>query len=272
MAGEVRVRFDKPLVWIIIDTKAQVLAGGDPNSDQDIMALVGSVALMRDATGAHVTIIDHVPHGDQDRLKGSGALAGAIDGSFLVKNADGDHKIGLGSKRPNDGPDELDVHFRLESVVIGTAGDGKETTAPVVVPADAQDVIISLGGGPLAGNPRKGVKLKAAAQRVWLAWGRLMDEGRNCPAPPALGVRPGTRAVTHADLQAKTYELGLISDPEPPRGGDEHKIWQARRRQAWSRGHGELLELGFLRSENGLLWDPRGVTVVTDGVTGRDEP
>jgi hypothetical protein len=265
LAREEENAFGQPVVWIVIDTKAQVLGGGDPNSDQDVIAIVKSAADMQRAIGAHVTFIDHVPHTEPTRLKGSGALAGAIDGSFLVQQSgSGSHQIHLGSKRPNDGPDEFALRFTLESVEIGVKPDGSATTAPVVVPdeAAAHSSEIALGGRPF--------KLRLSAQRIKAAFGRLFDQERTTPAPDAPGVRPGTRAVTLADLRAEAETLGLTSDPEPPQHDTEgRKKWQGARRQAWKSGFEQLVEKGALRAEAGFVWDPTHGRSVSGSVISR---
>ena len=98
-------QFGKPVGWIVIDTKQQTMTGGDPNSDQDAGLFIRNVDTLQKGLGAHVTIIDHVPHSAPHRLKGSGALAGASDGTFLVQKADGARVMTTGSKPPNDAPD-----------------------------------------------------------------------------------------------------------------------------------------------------------------------
>jgi hypothetical protein len=125
-----------PVGWVIIDTKAQVMASGDENSSREIGAFNLNVARFQ-ATGAHVTVIDHTPIHDPTRMRGSGALAGAADGSYLVKKEAGARVLTIGSKAPNDGPDELEIVFGLESVVLGVR-EGQQTKAPVVIPAQRE--------------------------------------------------------------------------------------------------------------------------------------
>ncbi|WP_372425854.1 AAA family ATPase [Salinarimonas chemoclinalis] len=126
-----------PTGWIIVDTKAQVMGGGDENSPQDMMGLVHALAAIQAATGAHVTVIDHVPHYDPNRMRGHGALLGAADATFKVSK-DGDLRF-IQADKSNDGPDNVRLSFSFESIVLSVDDEtGKETTAPVVVPSERQ--------------------------------------------------------------------------------------------------------------------------------------
>jgi hypothetical protein len=127
----------EPVRWIIIDTVAQCLPGGDENSGKDMGALVANLAFLQRETGAHVTGVHHVPHGDQARMRGHGVLLGAADSTFSVeKDEDGRLHV-FTSRKANDGPEGEKIAFQLESVELSTdAETGDVTTAPVVVPAD----------------------------------------------------------------------------------------------------------------------------------------
>lgn len=253
IAGEAAGRYSQQVAWVIIDTKAQVMAGADPNSDKDTGALIRSAGLIQQATGAHVTIIDHVPLVSPDRMKGSGALGGASDGSYRVFK-DGDvRRLTIGSKPPNDGPDELDIAFNLESEVLGTSPDGKETTAPVVVRAN----VPRSEEAPRRNSKRK--NLPNSAQKVRTAFGRLVEEGKTSLAPLVPGVRDGTRAVTLADLREKAFEVGFGQVPPGPDA--DLKEWMRfnhARNTAFGRGLEALEQEGMLRTENGFAWEPRG--------------
>jgi hypothetical protein len=249
------------LVWIIIDTKARVMGGGDPNSDRDIQILIASAMRLQDALGyPHVTIVDHVPHGSPERMKGSGALAGAVDGSFLVRK-DGDvRSVTVGSKPPNDGPEEFELLFRLESEVLGTDDDGQETTAPVVVAAKSEG---------LRRAPRP--KLSGRAQKVVVAYGRLVGEGQCCDAPAVPGVEPGMKAVASEDLRQMSFKLGLFLDEEPdPTDKPAYAKWRNSRNKAF-RDALEGAQTGTaLRIESGLVWDPRPRSARTGAGTNED--
>lgn len=243
-----------PIGWIIIDTKAQVMAGGDPNSDKDVGGFLHNVRLLQD-TGAHVSVVDHIPHSSPDRIKGSGALGGAADASYYIRKEGDVRLLTIGSKPPNDGPDELQIAFKLESVVLGVSPLGKETTAPVVVPATFSS---SLDPNTQLGKDKRGrdKKLSDAAQVVRSAYGRLYDEGKTHSPPAVPGVRPGSRAVTEAALRATAYDMNVGG----ARPGDDAepldiKRFKDRQKSNYSNGFDQLVNVGVFRAEQGFVWE-----------------
>jgi AAA domain len=132
------------VVLIIIDTLSRALAGGDENSPKDMGAAVNATAVLQEKTGGHVLWVHHMPH-DGDRMRGHGALLGAMDTTLhVVKAASGRTATVV---KANDSEEGECVSFDLESVVIGIDG----TTAPVVVPVSMQSA--SKPGEPkLKGN------------------------------------------------------------------------------------------------------------------------
>jgi AAA domain len=120
------------VVLVIIDTISRALAGGDENSSKDMGAIVATTARLQMATGAHVSWVHHVPIDAGERLRGHGALLGALDTTINVE------KLANGIRtatviKANDSEEGEHVTFKLESVTIGP-----ETTAPVVIQAEDQ--------------------------------------------------------------------------------------------------------------------------------------
>jgi hypothetical protein len=119
------------VVLIVVDTLSRALAGGDENSPKDMGAIVNSTAVLQEKTEAYVLWVHHMPH-DGDRMRGHGALLGAMDTTLhVVKGAAGRTATVV---KANDSDEGESVTFDLESVVIGVDG----TTAPVVVPVSAK--------------------------------------------------------------------------------------------------------------------------------------
>lgn len=114
------------VVLIVIDTLSRALAGGDENSPKDMGAIVTTTAQLQEATGSHVLWIHHMPH-DGDRMRGHGALLGAMDTTLHVTRS------GTGRTatvvKANDSEEGACIAFNLEGVQIGEDG----TTAPLVV-------------------------------------------------------------------------------------------------------------------------------------------
>ena len=130
----------RKVVLVIIDTISRALAGGDENSSKDMGAIVTTTARLQEATSAHVQWVHHVPIDGGERLRGHGALLGALDTTINVE------KLASGTRtatviKANDSEEGERISFTLESVEIGP-----ETTAPVVVPAETQITISNSAG------------------------------------------------------------------------------------------------------------------------------
>ena len=122
---------------IIIDTISRALAGGDENSPKDMGAIVATTARLQEATGAHVAWVHHVPINAGERLRGHGALLGALDTTINVEKLANGQRTATVIKA-NDSEEGQRITFTLKSVDIGI-----ETTAPVVVQAEEQPRITS---------------------------------------------------------------------------------------------------------------------------------
>lgn len=140
-------------VWVIIDTLTRVFGAGDQNASKDMVKFVRSCDHILTETKAHVTAIHHSSW-NGERGKGAIDLDGAVDASFMVKKDGNKHRLVCDGT--NDGEDGDVLAFTMKSVEIGVNEDGEPTTAPVVVPAEAEKVPSS---GTLKGY--KGDVLKA---------------------------------------------------------------------------------------------------------------
>jgi RecA-family ATPase len=76
---EIRMEFEQPLRWIIVDTLSRVLSGGDENSSKDMGAVIASIDRIHRETRAHCSLVHHVPHDRSDRMRGHGSLLAAVD-------------------------------------------------------------------------------------------------------------------------------------------------------------------------------------------------
>jgi hypothetical protein len=117
------------IVLIILDTLSRGLAGGDENSPKDMGAVVTASAFLQEKTGAHVLWVHHIPH-ESDRLRGHGALLGAVDTTVSVSRSGNLRSATV--MKANDSEEGQCVSFTIESVDIGKDG----TTAPVAVPSN----------------------------------------------------------------------------------------------------------------------------------------
>ena len=119
---------------IVIDTISRALCGGDENSPKDMGAIVAATSRLQTASKAHVLWVHHMPQDGAERLRGHGALLGAMDTTIHVEKMSGELRTASVVKANNSEEGER-VAFKLEGVPIGP-----ETTAPVVVPAEVTSV------------------------------------------------------------------------------------------------------------------------------------
>lgn len=159
---------------IVVDTVNRALAGGDENSSKDMGALVTSTALLQEYTGAHVLLVHHTPY-DSDRLRGHGALLGAVDTTLSVSNVAGVRHFKV--VKANDSEEGQSIAFTIEGVQIGRDG----TTAPVAVPSNRPALPQSDRGPRLTPNQRTMLAILQEAGTAGLTteeWtGRSKDTG-----------------------------------------------------------------------------------------------
>ena len=88
IARQVEALTGERLVLIEIDTLSRALCGGDENSPKDMGAIVKTTGLLQQGTEAHVMWIHHIPIDGGERMRGHGALLGALDTTISVVKAD----------------------------------------------------------------------------------------------------------------------------------------------------------------------------------------
>jgi AAA domain len=123
------------VVWIIFDTLSRVLAGGDENSSRDMGLLVLSIDRIYRETGAHCSLVHHVPLGNDGRMRGHGAAPGAADTTVRIEKQNGVVTVAIdkGSDLPEDEKPRL--AFRFKSI---TLIEEPHRTASVMVQAEDQ--------------------------------------------------------------------------------------------------------------------------------------
>lgn len=198
--------------WVIIDTKAQVMGGKDENSSQDVSVLNSNIARIQQ-TGAHVTVVDHTPQSDPTRPKGNGGLLGAADGSFLVLKEGKARTLTIGSKAPNDGPDDIEIAFSLEGVVLGINAEGEKTEAPVVVAAQRAPATTS--------EPAPAQPLGSLQQKIMTAVVQAARDGQKLGFNRLMAMTGSDNGNVGKALR-KLCDRGLIIEVPTEEGG---KFW-----------------------------------------------
>ena len=74
---------------LIVDTVSRALCGGDENSPKDMGGLIANIGRIQSAIGVHIALTHHQPVDGKERMRGHGALLGAVDTTVHVVNKDG---------------------------------------------------------------------------------------------------------------------------------------------------------------------------------------
>ena len=105
--------------FVVIDTLARSMPGGDENSPKDMSRLVDNADRLRTATAATVLLVHHTPK-DGETLRGHSSLEGAVDTAVEVK-ADGMTvalKVAKQKDLPKGDIERLRLHPTCESAAL----------------------------------------------------------------------------------------------------------------------------------------------------------
>jgi len=140
---------------VTVDTLSRHL-GGDENSSADVARFIAHVdAHVREPTGACVSLVHHVGHGDKSRARGSTVLRGAVDTEYRVSRDPETGSVEVACTKAKDWSRPPPMHFRISSVDLGIADeDGQPVTGAVM---DSIDAPLPTGSAqrPTGANQRK---------------------------------------------------------------------------------------------------------------------
>lgn len=119
---------------VIVDTFAQVTAGGNENAGEDMGKALSHCAGIHRATGALVMLVHHSGKDQSRGARGWSGIKAAADAELeVVKTAAG---RSMRTSKQKDGDDSLAWGFALEVVPIGVDEDGDAITSCVVIEAE----------------------------------------------------------------------------------------------------------------------------------------
>ena len=218
------------VVLIIVDTISRALAGGDENDSKSMGAIVATTSRLQADTSAAVLWVHHVPVNSPERLRGHGALLGAVDTSVQVEKAHSELRTAT-VRKANDSEEGTQIAFNLESVVIGTDEDGLETTAPVVVEAEGE-------------IPSSEKKTRRLSDRQRLALAALAEAAlANGQTPPqSFDLPAGLKAVTLDQWRDELFKSNVLDRNAPNPRTDFRRL------------HDQLKSRGAIGSLNNLIW------------------
>ena len=173
-------------VFIVIDTYARALVGGDENSTQDTGKAVSGADRIRIETGACVGFVHHAGKDPSKGARGSSALRAATDTEILVEGVIGPRTATVSKQRDLESGQIM--AFELTAVQIGTdPEDGSSITSCVVKHLETQVV----EGSPV-------MQLRGKAQRQFVA--AMRERSKEEPQ----------RIWSLADLRRVGAEIGLV--------------------------------------------------------------
>lgn len=115
---------------VILDTWAQVTAGANENSGEDMGRALAHCKGIHRATGALVMLVHHSGKDSSKGARGWSGLRAAADVELeVLRNEDA---RSLTVTKLKDGEDGAEFAFRLENVVLGLDDDGEEITSCIV--------------------------------------------------------------------------------------------------------------------------------------------
>jgi len=172
--------------FIVIDTLARAISGGDENSSQDMGRLVAHADMIRAATDAHVCFIHH---SGKDRAKGArghSSLRAAVDTEIEIHRNEGDNYSSVKIVKQRDMEINAEMYFSLKPVSLGVNKHNEEVKSCTVEVIDAPQR-----------QAKRDDNLTPAQQFVY-------DQINNCLA------QSGKDFVSYAELAAQLEAQGWL--------------------------------------------------------------
>lgn len=163
---EIRARGQYDL--IVMDTFAQVMAGANENSGEDVGKALAECRRIHRHTGAMVLLVHHSGKDASKGSRGWSGLKGACDVELEVSRSDDDRAVS--ASKLKDGRDGIQIGFKLHTVVLGEDEDGDDITSCIVEYGDVS-ARMKAGKGP------KGAVQKLAFNKAHDLIGLAADSG-----------------------------------------------------------------------------------------------
>lgn len=128
---------------IFVDTWAQVTAGGNENSGEDMGKALANARRLKNATGATVVIIHHSGKDEGRGARGWSGLKGAADAEMEVARS-GDDRV-LSVTKMKEGLEGGEFGFKLNVVTVWQDIDGDDITSCVCLPNEVSRAAVGMG-------------------------------------------------------------------------------------------------------------------------------
>ena len=213
--------------WVVMDTLARAMAGGNENAPDDMGALVSNGDKIREALKCHLSWVHHSGKDQARGARGHSSLRAATDTEIEVINAEGQRVARVTKQREYDCNGEFG--FKLKVIEIGANQRGKPVSSCVVEPAEA----VAATGGTKRYKPSKNGEMGLRALHL-----ALDKSGAYLPALPEYPDR--TFAASASIWRDEFYQL---------KGGE-----MSHKRTYFSRAETELIGAGIITQRNGFVW------------------
>lgn len=252
---------------VAIDTLSATIPGADENSAQDMSRVLADLQMLASDLGVLVLVVAHTGKDESRGLRGWSGLFANADGVIMLDDPKGE-QIRTGTiVKVKDGPAGDTFAFELEQISLGQDADGDAITTCVVHEVEAVE---------RRATGRRPTKAGASGELIMRAYGRVFDvKPQAVNAPGAVG----NKGVLVRDLRTQSYAIGLgPSEPDFSELGDAEeqkrakRSWHDKRKIDFDRGLQHLAAKGFLRVEDGLVWEPRPPSRTMGNNTDHGEP
>lgn len=116
------------IAFVVIDTLARAMPGVDENSAQEVGLIIAKCDQVREELACTVAPIHHTGKDVERGLRGSNALLGAVDATYLIQAAGKGH-VKLVNEKQKDGEPHKAMTFLMEPVIVGL----RSSLVPVLV-------------------------------------------------------------------------------------------------------------------------------------------
>jgi archaellum biogenesis ATPase FlaH len=137
---------------VVVDTLAQVMAGGNENSGEDMGKVLAYCREITRLTGAMVILIHHSGKDESRGARGWSGLRAAADFELEIIRADEDRVATV--TKMKGGADGDEYGFRLQGIVVGLDDDGDNETTCIITSTDSTRASVAVAAGPSGGNQR----------------------------------------------------------------------------------------------------------------------
>jgi hypothetical protein len=209
-----------PVVWIIFDTLNRIMSGGDENSPKDMGALIANIDRVYRATGAHCSLVHHVPVDRNDRMRGHSSLLGALDTTVRVTKTN--DVVSVQADKANDLVDKPAFGFTFKSIQLDKTTTAPRRNAEQCDPGNFSVAEEVFGSVELA---------RRALAEV------LCESGES-----NISVPPGVKGVPRETWRQECYRRRI--------GGEE----KSALRQAFNRADSKLARCNAIGSRDGFVW------------------